>query len=135
MRNGIPLTDEDRKGWLDKLHELTANAINNTSLQQKYIFIACSALKESYRERLSSGFELGKQVFFVHLKGSFELIETRIHNRKGHYMPTTLLKSQFDTLEEPLKHEDQVGFITVSIEPPANEVIVNIKQELDKIAK
>ncbi len=131
MRNGIPLTDEDRIGWLDKLHELAANAINNTSSPQKFIFIACSALKVSYRYRLSSGFELGKQVFFVHLKGSFELIEARLHSRKGHYMPASLLKSQFDTLEAPIKHEDQIGYITVSIEPPADEVIADIKRELD----
>lgn len=133
MKNGIPLTDEDRKGWLEKLHELAANAINNTSSQQKFVFIACSALKAAYREQLTRGFEIGKNVFFVHLKGPFELIESRIRNRKGHYMPASLLKSQFDTLEEPHKtEEDPVGFITVSIVPPVNEVVANIKQELDK---
>jgi gluconokinase len=130
MRNGIPLTDEDRKGWLEKLHELAANAINST--QQKIIFIACSALKVTYREQLTRGFEVGKQIFFVHLKGPFELIESRLHSRKGHYMPASLLKSQFETLEEPLKNEDPTGFITVSIVPPVDEVINNIKQELQK---
>jgi carbohydrate kinase (thermoresistant glucokinase family) len=132
MRNGIPLTDEDRKGWLEKLHELAANAINSTTSQQKFIFIACSALKVTYREQLTRDFEVGKQVFFVHLKGPFALIESRLHSRKGHYMPASLLKSQFETLEEPLKNEDSIGFITVSIVPPVDEVINNIKQELQK---
>ena len=93
MAAGQPLTDHDRKGWLQGL-----NALAREHLQTGAV-IGCSALKESYREWLSEG--LGEAVTWVVLTGSFEQIRQRIENRKGHFMPPALLRSQFDTLEVP----------------------------------
>ena len=94
MRSGIPLTDEDRWPWLDRLNALL-RAEQSTG---RDVIIGCSALKARYRERLSAGLA---EVRWVHLKGSFELIESRLKARRGHYMPPKLLASQFAALEEP----------------------------------
>lgn len=93
MKAGIPLTDEDRQGWLEALHTLAEKESNN-----KGAIIACSALKEKYRQQLSADLH---QPFWVFLTGSFELIEQRLKNRTSHFMPPALLQSQFDALEIP----------------------------------
>ena len=95
MRSGIPLTDEDRWPWLDRLNGL----LREKDSSSESALLACSALKQKYRDRLAAGL---KDPRWVYLKGSFELIETRLKARKGHYMKAGLLKSQFATLEEPL---------------------------------
>ncbi|MCG2461109.1 gluconokinase [Flavobacteriaceae bacterium F89] len=95
MKAGIPLNDADRHGWL-----LNLNALAKEN-SKKGVIIACSALKESYRRILDNGIE--KEVVWVFLKGSFKTLHKRMENRKGHYMPPSLLKSQLDTLETP-KH-------------------------------
>ncbi len=95
MRSGIPLTDEDRWPWLDRLNGLLREKDSNG----ESALLACSALKQKYRDRLAAGL---KDPRWVYLKGSFELIEARLKARKGHYMKAGLLKSQFATLEEPL---------------------------------
>jgi carbohydrate kinase (thermoresistant glucokinase family) len=94
MQEGHPLTDEDRQGWLIRLNELAIEQAKN-----KGAIIACSALKERYREILSTNVTV--PVYWVLLQGSFELIKERIEKRKGHYMPASLLRSQFDILEAP----------------------------------
>ena len=94
MRSGAPLTDEDRWPWLDRLNAL----LRAEQSHGHDVIIGCSALKARYRERLSDGLA---DVRWVHLKGSFELIESRLKARRGHYMPPTLLASQFAALEEP----------------------------------
>ena len=94
MSVGIPLTDEDRQPWLDRLNaELRAAAS-----QSQPVFLACSALKQKYRDRLGAGLP---QVRFVYLKGSRELIHSRLVLRKHHFMPASLMESQFADLEEP----------------------------------
>ncbi len=93
MASGHPLTDADRQGWLNRLNELAKANI------QKGAVIVCSALKESYREVLTTSIE--SQVTWLFLKGSFKLINDRLHQRKGHFMPSGLLQSQFNTLELP----------------------------------
>jgi gluconokinase len=90
MAAGIALQDEDRWPWLDRL-----NAILR---QEKDAVVACSALKEAYRRRLLAGLF---PYTIVHLRGSFELIRSRVEARKHRYMPASLLQSQFDTLEPP----------------------------------
>ena len=95
MKAGIPLNDDDRHGWLLRLNAL---AKENS---EKGGIIGCSALKVSYRRILDKGIE--KKVVWVFLKGSFETIHERMKKRKGHYMPPSLLKSQFEALEPP-KH-------------------------------
>lgn len=94
MAAGQALTDEDRRPWLDKLNlELRQLDARGASL-----VLACSALKESYRRRLAAG--IGS-LRFVYLKGDFELIYSRLEQRRHRYMPASLLKSQFAALEPP----------------------------------
>jgi carbohydrate kinase (thermoresistant glucokinase family) len=92
MKNNIPLTDEDRFPWL----QLLAEKIKVWE-QSGGAILACSALKESYRNILSHK----SNVLWIFLSGSFELISNRLENRSNHYMKTSLLQSQFDTLEVP----------------------------------
>ena len=94
MRSGIPLTDEDRWPWLDRLNAVLREAEQHG----RSAILACSALKERYRDRLGRELE---SVRWVHLKGDFELIKQRIDARKGHYMTAKLLESQFAALELP----------------------------------
>lgn len=94
MRAGNPLNDQDRRGWLQRLH-----ALAKEQLASGTAVIACSALKEDYRRQLMSGIENSCTWFL--LNGSSECISERMKGRKGHYMPTSLLKSQFDILEIP----------------------------------
>lgn len=92
MEAGIPLNDEDRWGWLDIL---------NAELKQRseeQVFLACSALRQVYRNRLIAGIAFAR---FICLRGSKELIAARLNARKGHFMPAALLESQFGILEEP----------------------------------
>jgi gluconokinase len=97
MRAGMPLNDDDRWPWLDKLNSI----LRHSAAKNESIVLACSALKEIYRQRLTQRIALAK-VSIVHLDGSFELIEARMKARNHQYMPSTLLKSQFETLQKPL---------------------------------
>jgi len=90
MAAGTPLQDEDRWPWLDRLNALLK--------KEEDAVVACSALKEAYRRRLLAGIQ---ECAIVHLRGSFELIRSRVEARKHRYMPASLLQSQFDTLEPP----------------------------------
>jgi 6-phosphogluconate dehydrogenase len=94
MKAGQPLSDEDRWPWLDNIHAFVSKQLQSTN-----VILACSALKEVYRQRLSNGIET--QCRWVYLNGSYQTILERMRSRTGHYMPTTLLQSQFDTLEVP----------------------------------
>jgi carbohydrate kinase (thermoresistant glucokinase family) len=94
MSKGIPLTDEDRYPWLRALsHEL------HTYEKQKGAVLACSALKEHYREILQQG--LTEPISWIYLEGSETTLRDRIKNREGHFMPEGLLRSQLETLEIP----------------------------------
>ncbi|BAY77728.1 carbohydrate kinase [Nostoc linckia NIES-25] len=95
MRCGIPLTEADRIPWLRDLQI----AIKNWLQENKNMVLACSALKESYRQFLAVDNE---RIKLVYLKGSYELIQKRLQERHNHYMSEKLLDSQFNTLEEPL---------------------------------
>jgi gluconokinase len=115
MAAGIPLTDDDRWGWLDALNQ----ELRKRSAER--VFLACSALKEIYRERLRSGVP---KIVFVYLKGSREVLVQRLGARKGHFMPSTLLDSQLATLEEP---DDA---IVVNIDQPPEAVIAEAGRAL-----
>lgn len=91
MSKGFPLNDDDRLPWLQNLNALLTKNSNTGTI------LACSALKESYRQILSNRID----VIWIYLKGDFELIQSRLKQRKGHFMSDALLQSQFDTLEEP----------------------------------
>ena len=93
MAAGTPLTDEDRWPWLDRI----ADKLREVMGQGGDAVLACSALKQAYRDRLASAGD----VRFVYLKGDLEAIAARLAKRKHEYMPASLLPSQFATLEEP----------------------------------
>jgi len=112
MSRGQPLTDEDRKPWLESLANLLQG---NTS-----IILACSALKGSYREML----KIAPDVRFIYLKGSCNLIKKRLEERKGHFFNPHLLESQLANLEEP---QDA---LVVSIEATFQEIAVSIHNTL-----
>ena len=93
MASGVPLTDEDRGPWLEKLHEL----ISQCNERGESGVLACSALKENYRRILCADAD----VAVVYLKVHRDLIRFRLERRSGHYMPQGLIESQFHDLEEP----------------------------------
>lgn len=109
MRNGIPLTDGDRWPWLDRV----AHVLND----EAPVIVGCSALRRAYRDRIRSG--AGGAVRFVHLAGSRDIIAARMAARTGHYMPTTLLDSQFATLEAPGPDEA----LTLDIDAPLKALV------------
>jgi gluconokinase len=120
MHSGIPLTDEDRWPWLRAI----AQAIDRKADAGMPVVIACSALKRAYREILVHGRE---DVRIVYLKGSRDLIAKRLAHRTGHFMPASLLDSQFATIEEPLPAEH---VITVSIDATVDDVVEQIIRRL-----
>jgi gluconokinase len=109
MAAGVPLNDADRAPWLTSLHELISSSLQ----QNKPGVLACSALKERYRQQLLEGNE---DVQLVYLKGSYDLIWSRMSARKDHYMKPHMLRSQFEALEEPI-----------------NAAIVDISSPIEKI--
>jgi gluconokinase len=117
MAQGIPLSDDDRAAWLAALAKL----IRKLERAGRSGVIACSALKQSYRETLQQGLN---DVKFVYLKGSYSLILARLQARKGHYMRPEMLKSQFEALEEP----QQTGIIDIDQTPEA--IVQQIRQAL-----
>lgn len=111
MSHGIPLNDDDRWPWLK-----TINAwMVEQDKQGKSTVISCSALKKAYRDVLRQNLD----VLFIHLVGSEELIGSRMAKRTGHYMPTSLLPSQFADLQQLQPEESGVE---VSIEDTPGEV-------------
>ncbi len=120
MQAGIPLTDEDRAPWLIAI----ADFIDRARLEGVHAVVACSALKRRYRSVI-----IGKRpdVRLIYLEGDMELIGRRIAARHEHFMPATLLRSQFDALEEPGPEENP---LVVSIEPRPREIVANILEQL-----
>ena len=98
MRSGVPLGDADRWPWLDSL----ADWIDTRRRAGRHCVVACSALKRAYRDRLARGHD---DVRFVYLRGEHDTIARRLAGRTGHYMPLSLLGTQFETLEEPAEDE------------------------------
>ena len=120
MHGGEPLTDEDRWPWL---HGMAA-WIDATLCKGNHATLACSALKRAYRDILIG--ERGN-VRLVHLKGERDLIARRLAARDGHFMPPSLLDSQFATLEEPQAAENP---IVVSIAPHPRSIVDEIVARL-----
>jgi len=125
MESGIPLTDADRLPWLEAI----ATWIDDLRAKGGYGVVACSALKRRYRDILArAGHD---SVRFVYLKGDQALIAKRITARHGHFMPPTLLESQFAALEEPAPDEHP---ITVSVAGTPREIVANILDALRSAA-
>ncbi|MEE9389045.1 MAG: gluconokinase [Paracoccaceae bacterium] len=102
MAAGIALTDEMRWGWMQ---DLSAAAKQHSDAGSD-VLVACSGLKRIYRDFLRGNVGVCR---FVYLDGSYELIRERMARRKGHYMPLSLLESQFETLEPPTPAETDVS--------------------------
>ena len=116
ISHGIPLTDEDRAPWLDRLRIQITNWIVNG----QNAVLACSALKRTYRQELS----VGPEVRFVYLKGSAELIAQRLRLRRGHFADEKILASQFADLEEP------EAAVTVDISQAPEMIVAAIRERL-----
>ena len=119
MAGGIPLDDTDRAPWLTALHDLISSSLKENRLG----VLACSALKERYRRQLMGG---NPGVQLVYLKGSYDLIWSRMETRTDHYMKPHMLKSQFEALEEP------IGALSVDISIPVDEIVRKILQAIAK---
>lgn len=117
MRQGIPLNDLDRIPWLLSMQA----ALQKWLRENKNLVLACSALKASYRQYLIFDEE---QIKLVYLKGSFEVIQKRLHARTNHFMSEQLLRSQFDTLEEPS------DALVVDVEDPPEIIVQQIRVNL-----
>lgn len=113
MAQGIPLDDADRAPWLTTLHDLIASCLAN----DKPAVLACSALKQRYRDQLLAG---NPYTEFVYLKGDFQTILERMKQRRGHYMKPEMLQSQFAALEEP------TDALTLDIREDVSKIIEKI---------
>lgn len=120
MSAGQPLTDEDRRPWLQAI----ADEIDRVCETGGHAVIACSALKRTYRNVVVHG---RSDVRIVFLEGTQPLIVDRLARRKGHFMPPGLLDSQFRTLEPPAADENPV---TVSIDASVETIVDNIVRQL-----
>lgn len=116
MASGHPLNDEDRYEWLIRLNQLAKEHRKDGCV------IACSALKASYRKILEN--HIASQVVWISLEGSFKVISDRLKLRKGHFMPASLLQSQWDTFEPP------TDALKISIEPSPKEIVKDIVGKL-----
>ncbi len=119
MRRGIPLSDEDRWPWLDRLREQLTRSL----AAKEDAVLACSALKRTYRERL----RVSDRVKLVFLRGDYAFIEKQIRSRRGHFMNPALLKSQYADLEEPGLDEDA---LTIELGQTPEELVKEIKTKL-----
>ena len=113
MANGIPLNDDDRAPWLERIRDAAYSIENKNEIG----VIVCSALKKQYREQIREG---NQHIQFVFLDGSKSLILNRMRARTGHFMRETMLDSQLETLERPTEEKD---VITVSIDKSIQEII------------
>lgn len=119
MRAGIPLTDADRWPWLARVAQVLHD--------QAPVIVGCSALRRTYRDHIRAG--AGAHLRFVHLAGSRDLIAARLAARTGHYMPTTLLDSQFATLEPPTPDEALTLDIALPLQAQVDAILADIKGE------
>jgi gluconokinase len=119
MHKGIPLTDDDRWPWLKTIRA----AIEEKQRAGETAVFTCSSLKRSYRDVLRDG---DRDVCFVYLHGTFEVLKERLGSRTGHFFDPSLLQSQLDTLEEP--GDDEA--ITESIELTPEQIVDNVVGKL-----
>lgn len=116
MQAGVPLDDADRQPWLETLAQLISDNIHAA----ESAVLACSALKQRYRDTLS----ISDEVRFVYLKGDRTMIAERLRARRDHYMNPKLLDSQFETLEEP---EDALA---IDVTLPVDAIVQKIRTAL-----
>lgn len=117
MRGGTPLTDADRAPWLAKLHGVAETAVD----RRDDLVIACSALKQRYRDLLRGSL---RGVRFVYLKANEATLRRRLEERRGHYAGPALLASQLADLEEP------ADAVTIDAAKPPAEIAAAVRYEL-----
>ena len=120
MSRGEPLDNSDRAPWLTRLREV----IEEHLAGETPLFLACSALKVRYRERL----RVDERVGFIYLEGSMALIQARMEAREDHFMKAEMLRSQFEALEEP----DPSNALYVSIDQPLESVVGELVRKLER---
>lgn len=125
MRAGIPLTDEDRWPWLERL----ATALHEAADKKDASVGACSALRRSYRDFLVE--RAGEPILFVYLDGSKDVIAARMAKRQHEYMPTSLLDSQFATLEVPDPATENV--LVVPVTDSVEKITQTVTKSLDHL--
>jgi gluconokinase len=123
MASGQPLTDADRAPWLRAIRDFIHERLEN----DEPAIVACSALKEAYREVLLDGND-GARI--VHLAGSYDLIRDRMEARSDHFFDAAMLQSQFDALEEP----DPDAVPTISIDQPPSAIVRDIQERLSGLS-
>ncbi|EWC44007.1 hypothetical protein DRE_01359 [Drechslerella stenobrocha 248] len=127
MSDGIPLTDEDRWGWLDTLRQKASDELESGAMG---CVVTCSALKRRYRDfiRQVGQAEIGIVVRFVYLRADVELLIQRVKARQGHFMKDDMVRSQFIALEEPDSSEPDV--VSVDVSESLMEVQKNALREI-----
>lgn len=124
MRSGVPLTDEDRKPWLQAL----ASLIEQSLASAHSIVLACSALKAAYRDQLRAPARSDpKAVQVVYLKIPVSVASERSGQRQDHFMPAALVESQFATLEEP------ADAIVVDATLTPEDIVAEIRKTLEQV--
>jgi gluconokinase len=118
MSRGIPLNDDDRRPWLSEIHARIVDA----SRRGVDLVVACSALKQEYRQTL----ERGVPLTWVYLKGSEALFRSRLQQRTSHFMKADMLASQFDALEEPS------NAIVIDAAAPPDVIVERILRQLSR---
>jgi gluconokinase len=117
MGQGIALTDADRWPWLETLRELLKEPI----ARKENLILACSALKEEYRDYL----QISDEIKWIFLKGEYGLVADRFEQRRGHFMNSDLLRSQFETLEEPKRDA-----LVVDVDATPERIVQIIRRQL-----
>jgi gluconokinase len=117
MGQGIALTDADRWPWLETLRELLKERI----ARKENLILACSALKEEYRDYL----QISDEIKWIFLKGEYGLVADRFEQRRGHFMNSDLLRSQFETLEEPKRDA-----LVVDVDATPERILQIIRRQL-----
>ncbi len=118
MAQGLPLNDRDRRPWLMAIR----NLLIGIRAKQGRAVLACSALKQDYRDLLSDGLE---RVRWIYLKGEYAMLEDRLKRRQGHYFKAAMLGSQFEILEEP------ADALVVPVDSPPDSIIASIRKGLE----
>ncbi len=121
MSAGVPLTDGDRWPWLKIVSQEMAGT-------DGIVFTGCSALKRAYRDYITE--QANEPVLFIHLNGSKELITSRMGKREGHFMPDSLIESQFEALEPP--GTDEIS-LTVDISGTEEDIVQSILNDLNRL--
>jgi len=116
MKHGVPLTDQDREPWLAAIHA----QLLRRAAARKNVVLACSALKQQYRDKLSAGLDLR----VCYLKGTYDEMKRHIASRSGHFAGESILAAQFADLEEP---DDA---IVLSVDQPPAQIVAQALQKL-----